>query len=233
MKLLLLYTSFALFTAGYDLRVLELSLSSPPAQPSTVAHVSTTQPVTSKLLIATHITSTSSQIFSIRSTKIQSTPMQIMSTTMTPDPFIIALSFSDSVAMPTFSSSIMGVNSSSLTDMTSPSLMGVATTNLRTISNSPLLSSTVLPTSTLPDHQSNSQAMILIAGVSAGCVVIVLLVAIVIVVCSILSRSPDKRTVTVYSSKKVRAEYTAADAPAGPPPIMRISNNSFCDIWSA
>ncbi len=83
--------------------------------------------------------------------------------------------------------------------------MGVATTNLRTISNSPLLSSTVLPTSTLPDHQSNSQAMILIAGVSAGCVVIVLLVAIVIVVCSILSRSPDKRTVTVYSSKKVRA----------------------------
>ncbi len=199
---------FELFTAGN-----ELELTSPEQRLSTIMQTQqitaqySSSPIifqasTSKLM-NTHIAPTASQL--LTEVPISISPLgTVLQMTAQPTEFPLSVT-----TLPTT------LTTQRLESTTSPSL-NTKNSNLNTPSPTVVQVSTTseksedyIKTSMIPpippgrDNQVNSQTMILIAGVSAGCAVLVLLVAIAIVVCSILARS--RRAVLVHSSKKANS----------------------------
>ena len=203
---------FELFTAGNELTSPEQRLSTIMKTQQTAAQYSSSpiifQTSTSKLI--KHIAPTASQSMTEVAISTSSFGTKVQ---MTAQPTEFILTISTSVPMTILPTPI-------------PSRMPEATTSLSLNTKSSKLN-TPLPTNVQvsatseksrdyvkaslvspvppgrPDNQVNSQTIIVIAGVSAGCAVLVLLVAIAIVVCTILARS--RRAVLVHSSKKANS----------------------------
>lgn len=205
---------FELFTAGNELTSPEQRLSTIMKTQQTAAQYSSSpiifQTSTSKLI--KHIAPTASQSMtevaistSSFGTKVQMTaqPTEFILTISTSVPMtILPTPIPSRMPEATTSLSLSLNTKSSKLNTPLPTNVQVSATSEK--SRDYVKASLVSPVPPgRPDNQVNSQTIIVIAGVSAGCAVLVLLVAIAIVVCTILARS--RRAVLVHSSKKANS----------------------------
>ncbi len=193
---------FELFTAGNELTSPEQRLSTIMQTQLTTAQYSSSSPIifqasTSKLM-NTHIAPTASQL--LTEVPISISPLETVTAQPTEFPLtILPTTLTTQMPESTTSPSLNTKNSNLNTP--SPTVVQVSTTSEK--SGDYIKASLIPPIPPGRDNQVNSQTMILIAGVSAGCALLVLLVAIAIVVCSIFARS--RRAVLVHSSKKANS----------------------------
>lgn len=203
---------FELFTAGNELTSPEQRLSTIMQTQQTAAQYSSSPIIfqTSISKLIKHIAPTASQSMTEVAISTSSFGTKVQ---MTAQPTEFILTIPTSVPMTTLPTPIPSrmpeaTTSPSLNTKSSklntplPTIVQVSATSEK--SGNYVKASLVPPVPPgRPDNQVNSQTIIVIAGVSAGCAVLVLLVAIAIVVCTMLARS--RRAVLVHSSKKVNS----------------------------